>query len=292
MIRSTLAAASTRLRRALLLLGLALMPALAHAGPDTVAVLYFHNQGNPTLEPLKVGLAQMLITDLQQAAVARPQPGRWTVVERSQLQALLDELELGHSGVVDADTAARLGKLLGAEWLVLGSYFELMGTLRVDSRLVKVETGEIAFAAGVDGGTADFRRMEGELAAGLATALAEQVGSAAGGEGEAEPGGPTGATGEGATSVEGARASGGSSGGSTGGSSGSSGGEVYVSGSPGATAVVAPDADALAAAVSFSEGLILLDRHDPERAREAFEAALVKDPALDAARASLAGLDL
>lgn len=141
-----------------LLASLLLCVSSAFAGPGTVAVLYFQNQGNPELEPLKVGIAQMLTTDLVGAGQAK-------IVERVQLQAVLDELKLGHSAVADKDTSAKVGKLLGAEYLLMGSYFSLAGTLRVDARLVKVETGEIVHANGANGGVADFMELEHTLAA-------------------------------------------------------------------------------------------------------------------------------
>jgi len=141
-----------------LLLVVLLCVARAFAGPGTVAVLYFQNQGNPELEPLKVGLTQMLTTDLVGAGAVK-------VVERTQLQAVMDELKLGHSAVVDKDTSAKVGKLLGAEYLVLGSYFALAGTLRVDARLVRVETGEVLHASGANGLVADFLDLERRLAA-------------------------------------------------------------------------------------------------------------------------------
>ncbi len=140
----------------------------AFAGPGTVAVLYFQNQGNPELEPLKVGLAQMLTSDLIGA-------GGVKVVERTQLQAVLDELKLGHSSVADKDTSAKVGKLLGAEYLVLGSYFSLAGTLRVDARLVKVETGEVLHANGANGGIAEFMDLERRLAGSFRDKLASLV---------------------------------------------------------------------------------------------------------------------
>ena len=140
-----------------LLLVCFLLVARAFAGPGSVAILYFQNQGNPELEPLKVGLTQMLTTDLVGAGGAK-------VVERSQLQAVLEELKLGHSAVADKDTAARVGKLLGAEYLVLGSYFSLAGTLRIDARLVKVETGEVVHAYGANGLVAEFLDLERKVA--------------------------------------------------------------------------------------------------------------------------------
>ena len=129
----------------------------ALAGPGSVAVLYFQNQGNPELEPLKVGLAQMLTTDLVGAGGAK-------VVERTQIQAVMDELKLGHSSVVDKDTSAKIGNLIGAEYLVLGSYFSLAGTLRVDARLVRVETGEIVHANGANGAVGEFLDLERKVA--------------------------------------------------------------------------------------------------------------------------------
>ena len=273
----------------LLLGGLALWPTAAAAGPGTVAVLYFENQGNEELEPLKVGLAQMMVTDIKGT------PGV-TVVERQQLQAILDELELGHSGMADPKAAAKVGKLLGAEWMVLGSYFELMGTLRIDARLVQVETGEILFAHGVDDKTKAFMEMEGQLAEAFRGALQAQ---AAGGSSDAPsaPVDPAGVpeTGEGPTGF--ADAGSGGDGGDAAADGGptvrsSDGGTDDGAADAGTPAVVAEDADVIGAAVQYSEGLIYLDQKDLPRAREAFQAALTSNPQLEAAKAELAALDI
>ncbi len=274
------------LTTALLLLGgLALWPTAAAAGPGTVAVLYFENQGNEELEPLKVGLAQMMVTDLKGT------PGV-TVVERQQLQAILDELELGHSGMADPKTAAKVGKLLGAEWLVLGSYFEMMGTLRIDARLVQVETGEILFAHGVDDKARAFMDLETQLATAFRGALQVQA------SGLGDRDGPTAPTdvpdgGEGPTGFADAGGDGGA------GDAAADGGHTVRSADggdaaadAGTPAVVAEDADVIGAAVQYSEGLIYLDQKDLPRAREAFQQALTSNPQLEAARAELAALDI
>lgn len=223
----------------------ALSPSRALADTN-VAVLYFENQGNPELEPLKVGLTQMLITDLTGTdGVA--------MVERTQLQAILNELELGHSGQVDPETAAQVGKLLGAEYMVLGTYFEMMGTLRIDARLVKVETGEIVYAAGVNGEAAEFMDLEQQLAGEFQEALVETL--------------------SGEETKEEARA------------------PVEVPAD--AEAVVAPDADELAGALAFSQGLIHADKKDAPQAREAFEQAVAANPELEEmAKEQLAALDI
>jgi len=81
---------------------------------NTVAVLAFQNRSdNPELTPLQKGFAFLLMTDLAQVEGI-------TVVERIRLQALLEELDLGASGLVEKQTEPRLGRLLGAGYLVGG----------------------------------------------------------------------------------------------------------------------------------------------------------------------------
>ncbi|MFA6147140.1 MAG: CsgG/HfaB family protein [bacterium] len=86
----------------------------APAGKNTIAVLYFRNgTGDPALDPMRKGIPLLLITDLSGV------PGL-SVIERTRLQALTEETSLGASGLVEAGTAPRVGKLLGARWLVGG----------------------------------------------------------------------------------------------------------------------------------------------------------------------------
>ena len=83
-------------------------------GKNTVAVLYFRNgTGDPSLDPMRKGIPLLLVTDLSGV------PGL-SVIERTRLQALTEETNLGATGLVEAGTAPRAGKLLGARWLVGG----------------------------------------------------------------------------------------------------------------------------------------------------------------------------
>jgi TolB-like protein len=106
-----------------------------------IAVMPFQNGGSygqdkENFEALEKGLAGMLISELAQNPGAR-------VVERENVQSLLSEQDLGKDGRVDAATAAKVGKLVGARYMVLGSFVDLYGHFRVDARLVDVETSEI-----------------------------------------------------------------------------------------------------------------------------------------------------
>ena len=81
---------------------------------NTLSVLYFTNlTGQTTLDPLSKGLAYLLMTDLAKISGL-------VVVERIKLQALLDEIDLGASDLVAPGTAPRLGRILGARFMVSG----------------------------------------------------------------------------------------------------------------------------------------------------------------------------
>jgi tetratricopeptide (TPR) repeat protein len=59
------------------------------------------------------------------------------------VQRLLDEQNLAKDERVDAATAAKIGKLVGARYMVMGNFVDLYGRFRVDARIVDVETSEI-----------------------------------------------------------------------------------------------------------------------------------------------------
>ena len=123
----------------------------------TIAILYFDNSsGNSQLDALKKGLADMLISDLSNLQMLR-------VVEREKLEEVMAELKLSSGREFDPATRQKLGKLLGAETILFGSYFEMIGQFRMDARIVKTETGEILKSEGVSGITADFMKLEKQL---------------------------------------------------------------------------------------------------------------------------------
>ncbi|WP_083819919.1 VWA domain-containing protein [Gracilinema caldarium] len=80
---------------------------------------------------------------------AANQSQRFTLVERNDLQAILQELELSLSAIADPASAAKVGNLVGAEYLILPSMISLPVTKGDDNawevylRLVRVATGEI-----------------------------------------------------------------------------------------------------------------------------------------------------
>ncbi len=103
----------------------------------TLGILNFDNNSitdNEKLEPLSKGMAAMLTTELQNISAFK-------LVERQRLNDVLNELKLQQSGAVDPGTASKIGKIVGARAMLLGSFVNMFGKLRIDARIVDVETG-------------------------------------------------------------------------------------------------------------------------------------------------------
>jgi curli biogenesis system outer membrane secretion channel CsgG len=71
----------------------------------------------------------------------------YIVIERERLLLVLEELNLGTTLLVDETTQLRIGKLVGAQLMVFGGYQVIGEQMRLDLRLVEVETGRIRKAA-------------------------------------------------------------------------------------------------------------------------------------------------
>jgi len=119
--------------------------------PKRVAIISFDNSSGKESEYGDLGgpLRDMLTSDLNDVK-------NLTMVDRQALEKLLTEQNLNNTKSFDQATATKLGKLLGAEIIITGTYFEFLGSLRVDAKFINVETGEIAFSVGVDGSREKF----------------------------------------------------------------------------------------------------------------------------------------
>jgi hypothetical protein len=134
------------------------------ADPQTVAVLPLQVSGDSMYQPLSRGLAQMLTSDL---ALLR----RFRMVERLQLGALLDEMQLGQGSRVDPATAARVGHLVRAGRMVQGlAAIPGEQQVRVEASVL-VGTGEVTSPASATGPFRDLIRLEKEIVIGLANRL-------------------------------------------------------------------------------------------------------------------------
>jgi hypothetical protein len=69
--------------------------------------------------------------------------GSYSIVERKELDTILKEMELSLSGIVDEKTAVQIGKISGAEYILLSSLSLEQGVYYLSMRVVSVETGKV-----------------------------------------------------------------------------------------------------------------------------------------------------
>ncbi|MCA9556063.1 MAG: hypothetical protein KC933_38920, partial [Myxococcales bacterium] len=141
-------------------------------GQATLAVLPLEQgAASEAYQGLGSALAGMLVTDLSGIEGL-------TLVERQRLGALMDELKLGEGKFLDARTAQKLGKGLGARYVVTGSYSVVGPKFLLDARVVEVETGRILQAASSHGTVDDFVAVEKDLVEDLLKGLSVKLSSA------------------------------------------------------------------------------------------------------------------
>jgi len=110
-----------------------------------IAVVDFRNTGgNDDLDYLEKTIPENIITRMAKS-------GQTEIVERSRLQEALTELELGLSGIVDEQSAVELGRAVGANAILLGSYASIGQKIRINARLIDVQTSRIIKADVVEG---------------------------------------------------------------------------------------------------------------------------------------------
>jgi tetratricopeptide (TPR) repeat protein len=125
---------------------------------NTVAISTFKNLGSENLGQLGKGMAAMLIHDLSQAPDLK-------VVERVKLQALLEEMNLGTSGLVDQNTAPKLGKLLKARHVTTGNLADIKEkNMQITSALVDAEQIGNISTQEAQGAIKQFYDLEKEIA--------------------------------------------------------------------------------------------------------------------------------
>jgi TolB-like protein/Tfp pilus assembly protein PilF len=132
---------------------------------DTLAIMAFKNAtGKADYEWLSMGIAESLTTDLKKLT------GIY-LVERLEIEKALREMKLAEAGLVDETKAPQLGKMVGAGIVAVGSY-QVFGTkIRIDMRMVEVETSQILLTEKIDGEMDKIFEAEEKLAMKIAQTL-------------------------------------------------------------------------------------------------------------------------
>ncbi|HET7293559.1 MAG TPA: protein kinase [Vicinamibacteria bacterium] len=113
-------------------------------GKPRIAVLYFENNtGDASLDWLRTGLADMLVTDLSQSPDVR-------VLGTDRLYQILKEMKKLDERTVSAETVAAVAERAEVDSVVLGSFVKAGETIRVSIKLQDAKSGDILAAEKVD----------------------------------------------------------------------------------------------------------------------------------------------
>ena len=123
---------------------LLLFVGLSFAQEITIAVFDLENNG------LKDSEVRTLTERLQGELV---KIGGYTVVERKKIEKVIQEQKFQMSGLIDEKYLIDIGKMLGAELIVLGNVGKVGNIYTVSARIVNSETAEILRSTNYDTGT-------------------------------------------------------------------------------------------------------------------------------------------
>ena len=116
-------------------------PAVAQTRPVVIAVLPFEDRGSygqdkEVFRALTLGIPATLASELSGHS-------ELSLADRTRVAQALQSQGLGPNARLDAATAAKIGKDVGARYAVTGNFADFYGKLRLDARIVDTENGQI-----------------------------------------------------------------------------------------------------------------------------------------------------
>ena len=128
-------------RLSLALLALLTSPVALLSQQTSFAVVPFESQQSfgldqESLGALGGGIAQILASDLSRS------PGG-SAAPRSSTADAISSQDLGKAARIDAATAARIGKMVGARYVIMGNFVDYYGKFRLNVRVVDAQSGAI-----------------------------------------------------------------------------------------------------------------------------------------------------
>jgi len=106
---------------------------------------------------LEIGLADSISYKLKNVQ-------DYIVIDRVNVDKVLGEVQLGQSGVLDENKAKKAGKALGADIIVVGNYVKSGNRVRINAKLVEVESHKILKQVQSDGVIDNIFELQDEIA--------------------------------------------------------------------------------------------------------------------------------
>jgi hypothetical protein len=109
------------------------------------------------LNPLTSGVPELLLIELSRNPALR-------TVEPARLRRVLASQKLDASNRIDDEAASRIGRILGAQWMIRGNFTgDGHGAIRVAAYMVDVATGQVEHTANAEGKQANLAQLIGQI---------------------------------------------------------------------------------------------------------------------------------
>jgi hypothetical protein len=109
------------------------------------------------LNPLISGVPELILIELSRNPAIR-------TVEPARLHRVLASQKLDPQGRVDDEAASHVGRILGAQWMIRGTFTgDGKGTIRIAAYVVDVATAQVEHTASAEGKQANLASLIGQL---------------------------------------------------------------------------------------------------------------------------------
>jgi TolB-like protein len=147
---------------AMIAAGAAPLPSQQRDATPLVAALPFTNSvvgdERAALNPLVSGVPELLLIDLARNPAVR-------VVEPARVRRVLTAQKLDSQARIDDEAASRVGRILGAEWVIRGTFTsDGRGAIRLATYAVNVGSGQSEHGASAEGKQANVAELIGQIA--------------------------------------------------------------------------------------------------------------------------------
>jgi len=123
-----------------------------------IAILDFRNSSlDRKFDSFKFGLAAAMLQELKRVPTL-------TLVDRGHMDDIMKEFRLGRSPLIKPGTAKQMGKVLGADSLLSGTYRISGNDVVINASITDVETSVVRVGAEVSGPLRDIFKLESDLA--------------------------------------------------------------------------------------------------------------------------------
>jgi hypothetical protein len=151
----------TALLLAMIIASAARLEAQQHDSWPLVGALPFTNSvvgdEHTALNPLISGVPELILIELSRNPTIR-------TVEPTRLHRVLASQKLNPPGRIDDETASRVGRILGAQWMIRGNFTgDGHGTIRIAAYMVDIATGEVEHTANAEGKQANLASLIGQI---------------------------------------------------------------------------------------------------------------------------------